>query len=620
MAGNGRVFISHAHDDNDACQPLLVALDAWGVDYWFDTERLKPGNELEEHIQTAILERDIFIRVCSTASQASFWVRQETAAFRALQAKDEKAGHGDKRTLINLVLDDGYRPKPFDYATLFIKASGRSRRDWFRELRQALGPEVASSGDAATSQERQSSNTIQTLVVDQMGRGDFTSIGDAIKQVVPGSIIKVRPGLYRESITLDKPIEIVGDGQIDDVVIEAEQTVLSFDAPYGRVANLSIRQVERAVFVSDGAVVILNGRLELERCDISNTGGEGVDIRGEANPRIRWCKIHDCGVWGVAFVNNARGVLEDNEIWSNSLANVYISGSAQPVIRRNRVHHGDTYGIQIYKQGGGLVEDNDVFLNRSDGIDIDPGEEKHGGNPLVRHNVIHENGSAGINMIGDATARIVDNDVHQNAEAGIYIASEAHPDVNSNQIHHNKHSGILVLHGGSGTLAQNDIFENALGGILIAHEGKPSVYNNRIHNGQQGGIYIYSKGNASISRNDIFENRLAGVEVAEGSSAEIADNQIRDGRADGVYVRDGSSIALTNNNISGNMQSGVHVASNATIDMRNNELQNHKFGSAIRIEGCQWGFFASNDLTGNYSDWEIAEGFEDKVTRADHTE
>src|SRR5437868_15475203 len=113
MPGNGRVFVSHAHKDNELCAQLLVALDAWGIDYWFDTERIQPGNELSEHIQQALLEHDIFLRVCTSESQRSFWVRLETETFRALQAKDESAGHKGKRTLINLVLDESFRPEPF---------------------------------------------------------------------------------------------------------------------------------------------------------------------------------------------------------------------------------------------------------------------------------------------------------------------------------------------------------------------------------------------------------------------------------------------------------------------------------------------------------------------------
>ena len=57
-----------------------------------------------------------------------------------------------------------------------------------------------------------------TRTVDPMGRADFTTIGDAISTANPGDRIMVRPGLYQEGLIIDKPLEIVGDGNRDDIV------------------------------------------------------------------------------------------------------------------------------------------------------------------------------------------------------------------------------------------------------------------------------------------------------------------------------------------------------------------------------------------------------------------
>jgi TIR domain len=52
-----------------------------------------------------------------------------------------------------------------------------------------------------------------THVVDVFpGRGDFTTVGAAIKAATPGDRILVRPGLYDEALVVDKPLEILGDG------------------------------------------------------------------------------------------------------------------------------------------------------------------------------------------------------------------------------------------------------------------------------------------------------------------------------------------------------------------------------------------------------------------------
>ena len=56
-----------------------------------------------------------------------------------------------------------------------------------------------------------------THVVDAYHRGDFVSVRAAIEAASPGDRILVRPGLYEESLVVDKPLEIIGDGPVEDI-------------------------------------------------------------------------------------------------------------------------------------------------------------------------------------------------------------------------------------------------------------------------------------------------------------------------------------------------------------------------------------------------------------------
>ncbi len=107
MFGNGKVFISHTHEDNAACAPVLAALDAWQVDYWFDLAQLSAGLELLEHIQRGLQDRDIFIRICTPATLASGWTAQEQTLARTMRAPNR-----DLRRMINLIVKPGYIPQP----------------------------------------------------------------------------------------------------------------------------------------------------------------------------------------------------------------------------------------------------------------------------------------------------------------------------------------------------------------------------------------------------------------------------------------------------------------------------------------------------------------------------
>jgi hypothetical protein len=87
-----------------------------------------------------------------------------------------------------------------------------------------------------------------THVVDAYLRGDFATVSEAIEVAKPGDRILVRPGLYEESLVVNKPLEIIGDGPVEDIVIRArDANVLTFQASIGRVANLTLRQVGEEV-------------------------------------------------------------------------------------------------------------------------------------------------------------------------------------------------------------------------------------------------------------------------------------------------------------------------------------------------------------------------------------
>jgi pectin methylesterase-like acyl-CoA thioesterase len=59
----------------------------------------------------------------------------------------------------------------------------------------------------------------KTIVVDQMGQGDCATITEALDAAKVGYKILVRPGLYEEFLEIDKPIEIIGDGEKADIEI-----------------------------------------------------------------------------------------------------------------------------------------------------------------------------------------------------------------------------------------------------------------------------------------------------------------------------------------------------------------------------------------------------------------
>jgi F-box protein 11 len=329
--------------------------------------------------------------------------------------------------------------------------------------------QVAESEEKGGAAQRPSvKNEPVPIIVDPLHRGNFPTITEAIAQAKAGDKILVRPGLYQEGLVIDKPLEIIGDGDPGEVVIQATGgNAVLFKTTMGRISNLTLRQIGGGNWF---CVDIAQGRLELEGCDITSQSLSCVAIHGGADPRLRRNRIHDGKQHGVFIQENGQGTLEDNDIFGNALSNIAISEGSNPVLRRNRIHDGKQNGVLVFENGQGTLEDNDIFGNAFSGIEI-----REGSNPVLRRNRIHDDKQAGIFIQENGQGTLEDNDIFGNAYSGIAIQKDGKPTLRNNRINKNADYAISILNGGAGTIEDNDLRDNIEGAWYVSADSAPKV-------------------------------------------------------------------------------------------------------------------------------------------------
>jgi len=234
---------------------------------------------------------------------------------------------------------------------------------------QALRAFAVEIGAIAAPPSSPTQSRYRTLIVDQLHRGDYPTISEAIAAARPGDRIIVRPGTYTEGLVIDKPLEIIGDGDRAEIVVRAiGKPVILFQTTAGRVQNLTLRQDGGLWFGVD----IKQGRLELEDCDISSVMLACVAIHDGADPRLRRNRIHDGKAGGVYIYHNGQGILEDNDIFANALAGVAIQIYGNPMLRGNRINKNNLQAIHIENGAAGTFENNDLRDNGLGAWDIAP--------------------------------------------------------------------------------------------------------------------------------------------------------------------------------------------------------------------------------------------------------
>jgi parallel beta-helix repeat protein len=407
-----RVFISYSHQDRGWLEklkkylaPLSNQLTVW------DDQEIKPGVPWRAEIRSAldsarvavllvtqdflnskfIMNEELPIILESNKAEGLqvLWVAVKASLYKETQLAELQSTNDPSRPLHSL--RGATRDTELVKIAESIKAAFGTSPDRPRQLRAAW-------------------------IVDQAGITYLAArmcnkISDAVRNAANDDRILVKEGVYEEDIVLDKPLELVGDGNREKIIIESVKSdVIWFDADEGTVARLTIRHPGS----SFSAVRVTRGRLRLEDCDLSSKGLSCLSIQHGAEPSIRRNVIHDGRQEGIYVGEHGRGTIEENLIYGNGFAGVAIKREGDPTVRKNDIYGGFREGIYVDENGRGVIEDNRVHHNKGTGITI-----KGGGRSILRRNRVYDNRGEGLYVEANAGPLIEeDNEIRNNGGRG----------------------------------------------------------------------------------------------------------------------------------------------------------------------------------------------------------
>ena len=359
------------------------------------------------------------------------------------------------------------------------------------------------------------------IVVAALGEADYRTIGAALTAAKPGDRIMVRPGVYRESLVLVKPVEIAGDGSRDEILlVSGDEACLLIRTDNARVRGLTLRRGPGDSTYSTIEIERGSG-LVVEECDISSDSRSCIAIHGSGSfAVIRRCDIHDGEESGVYVHDNARGMIEDCDIWGNTLAGVVTESGGNPTVRGCRIHDGQAGGVFALDNGRGTFTDCDIFANALAGVEV-----KTGSDPTMRNCRIYSSKTGGVFAQENGRGTFTDCDIYGNALAGAEIKTGADPTVRDCRLHDGKASGIFVQENGRGTIRDCEITGHVLAGVETKTGGDPAVRACRINNNGGSAIFVNEGGIGSFEDNDLSGNRLGAWDIDRNSKIREARNR-----------------------------------------------------------------------------------------------
>jgi F-box protein 11 len=498
------VFISYSRRDSDIMQIVRDRLRAAGFNVWTD-ENLEIGtHDWTVAIEDALSNSCVVVALLSPDAKSSRWVRKELTF----------ASENEVPIYPLLVRGDAKDAVPILLITAQFVDARQDLHSAVTRLIRALPAPVE-----RPPERRPTSG--QTYTVAQTGGGDFRSIAKALSAVPEGATIKVRPGLYRESLVLDKDVEIIGEGERAEIVLETTGAhCITMATDRAAVRNLTLRQRSQQ---SDGksCVYVPQGQLLLENCDLTSESFCGIEIcNAGAAPIIRRCAIHDSASAGVYVHSQGAGLLEDCQIYANALAGVHIREGGNPTLRGCRIYEGKEGGVFVYENGAGLLEDCQIYANARAGVSI--GE---GGNPTLRGCRIYEGKSGGVFVWGNGAGLLEDCQIYANALAGVEIKTGGNPTLRGCRIYEGKSSGVFVYENGAGLLEDCEISASDRAGVWVQESGEPTLRRCKITGNVMQAIYVVNGGKGTVEDCDLRGNKQGAWFIDPSSSVTRRNNQ-----------------------------------------------------------------------------------------------
>ncbi len=263
------------------------------------------------------------------------------------------------------------------------------------------------------------------IVVSPHGDGDVTSIGEAIHVASVGARIEIRAGLYEECLVIDRPVEIVGVGGLEEVVIQSSTTsCVLMQADAAIIRGLTIRANAPASGDRYYGVNIPNGRLLLEDCQVFSDSLACVAIHGkETNPILRHCLLQNSIERALAVYDHARALIEECEIVGSTMP-VRVSSHAVPVFRRCLIHGGRFGGVGIADQGRGRFEECDIVENGHHGVSV-----RYSSYAVLTQCRINRNGWNAVSVADNSGATVEHCDLTGNRRPTWDVKDTARPQV-----------------------------------------------------------------------------------------------------------------------------------------------------------------------------------------------
>ncbi|HEY3330023.1 MAG TPA: right-handed parallel beta-helix repeat-containing protein [Capsulimonadaceae bacterium] len=404
------------------------------------------------------------------------------------------------------------------------------------------------------------------LVVSLAGDTPYGTIGAALADAPLHGQVIVKAGVYRESVTVVKPVDLIVDPKAvpGSAVIEGQdQPALTLNSPSARIRGLSFRIAARNPVRAPSSVDVLSGAPIFEICDFGQAPEQCLNIQGAGvSPTFRKCTVHDGALHQVFISDGASARFDDSTILSSSQYGIKVARAT--LTMTNCAVRGvpgiaasPSYGI-VAKVGATVnLSACDVGSNMSVGLHI------NGSTAAVANSRFHDLSRVGVEGYSSDTPTVLTACEINNCSAYGLYANHARMEAANCNVHDCDEAMHLTK--GAFFTAKRCVWRNCKSYGAYIDDGAVGYFSDGVaHDFGNEAVYTINTGNAVVSGCDLSKCGRAAVQ-AYNAGLTIQDCKLRDFSQEAIIYNRSAKGIVTRVTIDRSFYTAVLILENSEV-------------------------------------------------------
>ncbi|GAB2799992.1 right-handed parallel beta-helix repeat-containing protein [Actinoallomurus bryophytorum] len=425
--------------------------------------------------------------------------------------------------------------------------------------------------------------------------GAHATIGAAMRAAAPGAVVSVLPGVYRESLGLNRDVTLVAEKGPGTVrVVGVRGPALTVHDGAVTVSGLTFEAAspgESVVLVSGGAPAlrgcrVTGGRLEvtgdaaavlagctltgvgrtaalltgtsrtaLEDCTVRSAGGDGIVVDDEARAVCTGTVVDGAGARGVHLTGSARGSFTRCEVRGTADVAVHAAGGSALALIDCRLHETGAQGVRLGDRAGRRADDGQ---GRRDGASAEEPQSSR----------VH-------------AVLLVRCEIFNTAAAGVLAEDEAAAELDACHVHDTGRASVIA--GGSATLHLKDVRAVAAQDTALAVSGAATVTADGATLARTGANGLYADGDAHVTLTDceIRDTAYTAVHAVGGARVTLAGCRIHTTPEYGVRACGQAELVIGDTEVRDTAMAGVFVDGGDAV-LRGCHISRTRTGASLR--------------------------------------